>query len=382
MSNDLKDKFTFLFGSTPLLISAPGRINLIGEHTDYNNGFVLPAAINKQIVFAISPNNLDVHRFIANDLDENSEIPINDISPNATPWVNYLLGVIAQMNKKGLKIPGVDCLFGGDIPLGAGLSSSAALETGFAYALNTLFNLGFSRREMVKISQMAEHEYAGVNCGIMDQFISMHGENNKVIRLDCRSLEYQLYPLELPEHDILLCNSRVGHLLASSEYNKRRKECETGVELLKKYDANVKSLRDVTKDVLFARKNEFDPVVFKRCKFVVEEIQRVLDACSALENKDLKEFGKLMYQTHTGLRDEYEVSCRELDILVDIAKESDVVGARMMGGGFGGCTINIISKEDTDLFIKTAEETYRSQTNIELKTYSVSIEKGTTVITS
>lgn len=382
MVTDLKDKFTFLFGSEPLLISAPGRINLIGEHTDYNNGFVLPAAINKHIVFAIRANNLNVHRFVANDLNENLEVAINDINPKENQWVNYLLGVIAQMNKKGLKIPGVDCLFGGDIPLGAGLSSSAALETGFAYALNKVFNLGLRRLEMVKMSQMAEHEYAGVKCGIMDQFVSMHGENNKVIRLDCRSLEYELFPLELPDHDIILCNTQVSHSLASSEYNNRRKECEKGVKLLKKYDPKVESLRDVTKDLLFAHKEEFDPVVFKRCKFVVEEIQRLLDACTALEKGNLKLLGELMYQTHAGLRDEYEVSCKELDILVDIAKERGVIGSRMMGGGFGGCTINIISKSETDSFIKAAEEKYKSETGIDLKTYKVSIEKGTSIITS
>lgn len=368
-----------LFNGKPLLIRAPGRINLIGEHTDYNNGYVLPAAIDKHILFAVRPNNRAVYRFVANDLNDKLELNQIGIQPHQKRWANYLLGVIAQLNQNGIQIPGVDCVFGGDVPLGAGLSSSAALETGFVFALNELFNLSLDRREMVMLSQKAEHEYAGVKCGIMDQFASLYGEKNRAIQLDCRSLEYKTFPLELPAHDIILCDTGVKHSLASSEYNDRRQECERGVSLLKTYNPQVESLRDISKAELFAHQAEFDPVIFKRCRFVVEENQRVLDACAALESKQLKIFGDMMYRTHAGLRDEYQVSCEELDLLVEIAREGGVIGSRMMGGGFGGCTINIVEKTAANAFIETAAEGYKTKTGMDLKTYTVSIEAGTHV---
>jgi galactokinase len=378
----IRHKHLTFFNKKPLLIVAPGRINLIGEHTDYNEGFVLPASIDKHIVFAISKNNKRKFRFLAYDLEEIFEVTIDDIAPVRQLWANYLLGVIAQLKKRGIDIEGVNCVFGGDIPLGAGLSSSAALETGFAFALNEIFNLGLTKLEIVKLSQIAEHEYAGTHCGIMDQFISVFGERNKVLKLDCRSLDYELYPLNLPDHQIILCDTQVKHTLASSEYNIRRRECETGVNLLKKHYPSILNLRDVSSEMLREHRSEFLPVIYKRCKYVIEENQRLLDACEALTKSNITLLGELMFQTHSGLKDEYEVSCDELDILVDIARKSGIViGSRMMGGGFGGCTINIVENTNIESFIDYSVQLYADKTDYKLKTYIVSIEDGTHVIT-
>lgn len=380
MENVIKSKFIELFSSEPTLIVAPGRINLIGEHTDYNDGYVLPAAINKSIIFAISISDSNSHKFYSYDLNESLEISADRIKKVEQHWANYLLGVLAQFEKAGIKVGAVNCVFGGDIPLGAGLSSSAALETGFAFALNHLFKNNLQTLEMVKMAQMAEHEYAGVNCGIMDQFASMFGKKNQVIQLDCQSLNYQYFPLELDEYEIILCDTQVKHSLASSEYNTRRKECEEGVEILSKHYNNIHSLRDVTIQQLAEHQSEFSPGVYNRCKYVVEENQRLLDACMELSKNNVLSFGELMFQTHNGLKNDYEVSCYELDVLVDIARDSEgVVGARMMGGGFGGCTINIVKKTGVDTFIDTATKIYAEKTNLDLKVYHVSIENGTSI---
>ncbi len=381
MDQEIRNEFKSRFESEPLLVCAPGRINIIGEHTDYNMGFVLPAAIDKHIIYAINKNGTDKHRFFSYDLKDEVEIIAENIKPIEKQWANYLLGVIAQINKTGKKIDGIDCVFGGDIPLGAGLSSSAALETGFAFALNEIFDLGFSKMELVKMSQIAEHEYAGVKCGIMDQFASVFGKKDHVIRLDCRSLEYKHFPLKLDNYNVLLCDTQVKHSLASSEYNTRRQECETGVEILKKYDNSIESLRDVSMEMLSEHESEFDPVVYKRCKFVVGEVDRLIEACDELEKGNVKRVGELMYETHAGLRDNYAVSCKELDILVDIAEKSGVViGSRMMGGGFGGCTINIVHKDHENEFSTKVTEEYKKQAGIDLKIYKVSVEDGTHIV--
>lgn len=381
MEKEIKSKFIEIFKQKPLLISAPGRINIIGEHTDYNMGFVLPAAIDKHIVFAVARNNSNIHRFYSFDLNDEIDLPTNRTKKVDKQWANYLLGVIAQIQKLNKNVEGVDCVFGGNIPLGAGLSSSAALETGFAFALNELFSLGLSKIEIVKLSQIAEHEYAGVKCGIMDQFASVFSEQDMVIKLDCRSLEYQLYPLKLDNYNVILCDTQVKHTLASSEYNTRRQECENGIEILRKFDKDIHSLRDVSPELLYKHKDEFSAVVYNRCKYVVEEIKRVDDACDALLKGDLNKVGELMYKTHFGLRDDYQVSCKELDILVDIAQKSGVViGARVMGGGFGGCTINIVQKSDVVKFIDLAKSGYKKQTGIDLIVYNVSLKQGTSII--
>jgi len=371
-------KFKELFSSKPVLVRSPGRINLIGEHTDYNDGFVFPAAIDKEIIFAAAKNNVGKFRFFALDLDEYFEMDVEQLSISTVSWANYLLGVIAQYQKENYNITGFDCVFGGDIPLGAGLSSSAALENGVAFAINHLYNFNKTAREMAFISQKAEHEYAGVNCGIMDQFASMNGKKNQALKLDCRSLDFEYANINLEGYSIVLCDTKVKHSLASSAYNERRKECETGVKILKNYDKNIKALRDVTLSLLEKHKKDFDKTVYNRCKYVIEENNRVIKAFEALQNNDLKTLGKLMYQSHLGLQHEYEVSCKELDILFDFSFNADeVIGARMMGGGFGGCTINLVKKEKINNFMDEITKHYYQKTKKLIEIYIVDIVDGT-----
>lgn len=380
-SDQIVKKFKELFKKEPMLIRSPGRINLIGEHTDYNDGFVFPAAIDKEIHFAVAKNDVNMFRFYAVDLEESFELKVEDLKRTETSWANYLLGVAAQFKKAGFALTGIDCVFGGDIPLGAGLSSSAAIENGFAFALKELLNAPVTKIQMIKMAQKAEHEYAGVMCGIMDQFASMTGKKDHAMKLDCRSLEYEYANIDLHDYTILLCNTNVKHELASSEYNNRRKECETGVKILQEYDNNITALRDVSLELLKQHKNEFDPVVYKRCLYVVKENLRVEEAFSALAKNDIKALGDLMYQSHEGLRDDYEVSCKELDQLFDLAQKSDdVIGSRMMGGGFGGCTINIVKKEKVSSFKEDVIREYYNVKDIEPEIYAVKITDGTGLI--
>ena len=306
---------------------------------------------------------------------------VSRLSRSNTAWANYLLGVADQFIKSGCGLRGIDCVFGGDIPIGAGLSSSAAIETGFAIVLNSLFGCNKTKLDMVKMAQNAEHEYAGVMCGIMDQFATMYGISDSAIKLDCRTLEFEYATLELTDYNIVLCDTKVKHSLPSSEYNERRKECEMGVQILKKYNHSISSLRDVDMSFLTSHKEKFDPTVFKRCKYVIEENNRVIEAFKALNDNNIVGFGKLMFQSHKGLRDEYEVSCRELDILEEIARSSDgVIGARMMGGGFGGCTINIVKKERTENFSQKIIAEYKKATGVDPEIYVVQIADGTGII--
>lgn len=373
----IKNKFSEIYQKEPILIEAPGRINLIGEHTDYNEGYVLPAAIDKSIFLAMAENQEGVFRFYSTDFDEEfitSEININVGDKN---WALYLLGVLAQFRKENVNIKGIDCVFGGNIPIGAGLSSSAALECGFAYGLNKIFNANFSDYQLVKMSQKAEHEYAGVMCGIMDQYASVFGKKEQVFKLDCRSQEHSYYQLSMKNHLIALVDTKVKHELASSEYNQRRKECEEGVSNLQNYDESINSLRDVSLDLINEHKSDFKETVFKRCTYIIKENKRVIEACNALENKDYDKFGNLMYLSHQGLKSEYEVSCRELDILVDITKNMDyVLGSRMMGGGFGGCTINLIKSEDKDIFKDKICKEYLGKTKTKPEIYFVELSEG------
>jgi galactokinase len=377
MKTKISEAFIAKFDAEPFIYSAPGRVNLIGEHTDYNEGFVLPAAVNKAIHFAIRPNNKGVYRFYAIDLNESFETPENKIGPSQTHWANYLLGVIAQFVKDGKKVPAFDCVFGGDVPLGAGMSSSAAIEVGMAYAINDQYKLGYEKLQLVKFAQKAEHEYAGVMCGIMDQFASMHGKANHVIKLDCRSLEYEYFPLDMTDYMLVLVNTGVKHSLASSEYNKRRAECEAGVEILKKYDSSIKSLRNVSLELIQKHESEFNPVTFKRCSYVIEENLRLENGCKALEAGKFEEFGKYMYGSHEGLRDKYEVSCKELDQLVEIARKvPGVLGSRMMGGGFGGCTITLVKKSNVVDFEKAIIAGYKTPEGKKPDIIEVVIEDG------
>lgn len=383
MIKKIKSVFVEKFSNTPLLFKSPGRVNLIGEHTDYNDGFVLPASVNKAIYFAIAPNSVNQFRLFSYDLNESYQTSINNIGKCDKAWANYLLGVIAQFEKDGKKIQGFDCVFGGDVPIGAGMSSSAAIECGLAFAINKIHNFSYSSLELVKFSQIAEHEYAGVQCGIMDQFAIMHGKENSVIKLDCRSLEYELYPLDMSDYLLILVNTGVKHELASTEYNNRRKECEEGVKLLQKYNPNLNSLRDVSLELIQKHKTEFDSVIYNRCTYVIEENKRVEKACKALLDKDYIEFGQQMYGSHYGLKDKYEVSCAELDDLVVIAENFDgVIGARMMGGGFGGCTINLVKKSVVSEFEKIIRASYKTPDGDEPEIIEVVIENGTQDIIS
>ena len=365
------------FSSSPLLVRAPGRVNLIGEHTDYNGGFVLPAAIDKEIYFAVALNGTTTGRLRSYDKDEAYTFELSSMTPGRTLWANYLKGVVAGFQGRGVAVPGFDCVFGGNIPMGAGMSSSAALECGLAFALNVLLDAGLSKLELAQLSQRAEHEFAGVQCGIMDQFASLFGQPGHVVLLDCRSLEYEYFPFDVTACQLVLCNSGVKHSLASSEYNTRRQECEAGVAVLHRHYPQVRSLRDATLVQLAAAHAELGDMVHRRCRYVVEENRRVEQACQHLAAHDMAAFGQQMYASHAGLRDDYQVSCRELDVLVQIAENlPGVLGSRMMGGGFGGCTINLVATAHTSEFRRQAAEAYKQQLGLPLETYQTSIVGG------
>jgi galactokinase len=366
------------FGYAPLLVRAPGRVNLIGEHTDYNGGFVLPAAVDKEMTFAVGLNGTEKIRLVAFDLGEYFELGnAAEISPSETHWANYLLGVASQFQLRGHAVPGFDCVFAGTVPMGAGMSSSAAVECGLAFALDYFLKTDLPTMELARIAQYAEHTYAGVQCGIMDQFASLFGRDGQVVRLDCRSLEYQYFPFDTKAARIVLCNSGVKHSLASSEYNTRRQECERGVSVLQQHYEGIGSLRDATMEQLEAVKSELGGTVFRRCAYVVQENARVITACDCLIAGDLAGFGKEMYGSHAGLRDDYEVSCAELDVLVEAAKAAPgVFGSRMMGGGFGGCTINLVAPDKVEEFIASVSKVYQEKFGLKLETYQTTIVAG------
>lgn len=378
-SQVVQQKFQELYKSTPIVVRSPGRINLIGEHTDYNDGFVMPAAINYDTVFAIAEASDSISEVYSVKYNERYVVDLQNPTPVASPaWANYLLGVLKQFQMKGFQVKPFKCVFGGDVPLGAGLSSSASVECGFAYALNELNSSGLPRQTMIYMAQWAEHNFAGVKCGIMDQFASMMGKKGHVIVLDCRSMEYRYSPIHLPDYDIVLCDTKVKHSLVDSEYNSRRSECERGVAILQKHYPNVKSLRDVSVAMIENHKHEMTGKIYDRCIYIVEEIVRVQEASKDLDEDRLIEFGRKMYETHEGLSHKYEVSCEELDFLVDTARKfGKVIGARMMGGGFGGCTINIIPKAETGNFISFASTAYSEKFHHEMASYVVSVEDGT-----
>lgn len=357
---------------------SPGRINIIGEHTDYNNGFVLPAAIDKGIYVAIGQNQTDSIHLYSLAFDESFSIALADLHITKKPWANYILGVVAQVIKLGKKSGGFNLVIGGDLPIGAGLSSSAAVECAVLFAINELYHLQLTKLQMVQLAQQAEHEYAGVKCGIMDMFASMFGKKDHAIQLDCRTLDYQYIPLDLSGYSLVLLNTNIKHSLANSAYNTRREECEQGVAWLTEQFPKVQSLRDATIAMLNEAVLAKNKLVYTRCRFVVEEISRLQEACSALANGNINTLGEKMYATHTGLSKAYEVSCAELDFLVDNAKQYEaIIGARMMGGGFGGCTINIIKSEMANTVIETLANSYANAFNIALSPYIVTTYSGT-----
>ncbi len=377
----IRNKFNELFNQEALLVRSPGRINLIGEHLDYNMGYVLPAAINKAIWLGIQKRDDQIISIYSVDYDAHYQTEIQHISPSGKLWPDYILGVIEQIGKKHKLKNGFNIVFGGDIPPGAGLSSSAALECAAAFALNELFGLAYEKMDIVAMAQAAENEFVGVKCGIMDQFASVFGKREHLIRLDCQSLDYIHVPFHANGIKVLLFDTRVKHSLADSAYNERREQCEKGVDLINEVHPEVRSLRDADQEMLDKLVKPVDEKVYQRCTYVVQEIQRLLKGCDDLEKDDLMSFGRRMFETHAGLKDLYEVSCDELDLLVDLVEDNPaVIGARMMGGGFGGCTINLVREDAAEALIKTVSDAYLEKTGAELLTYEVEIENGTEIV--
>ena len=372
LSQRVSEVFSERFGGHGTAFASAGRINLIGEHTDYNGGFVFPGAIDKAIVAEIRPYGGETVRVFSIDCNEFAEFGIEEKDKPAQPWARYIFGVCREIIKAGGLIGGFDAVFAGDIPLGAGLSSSAALESCFAFALNELFNGGsIDKFKLAHIGQATEHTYCGVNCGIMDQFASVFGRKDNLMRLDCRSLEYEYFPFKPVGYSLLLIDSLVKHQLSDSPYNKRRESCERVSARL-----GIDTLRDATMEMLDAVKDDISDEDYRRARFVIGEKERVLDVCDALGAGDYERVGRDMYATHEGLSRDYEVSCEELDFLNDLARESGVTGSRIMGGGFGGCTINLISDDLVDSFKDTVRARYSARYGFEPKFYDVVISDG------
>ena len=372
----LKEKilstFKSLFKETPQVYASAGRINLIGEHTDYNGGFVFPGAIDKVIMCAIAPNGSKRVKVFSIDIDEEVEFGLEEDEAPEQSWARYIFGVCREIIKRGGSVEGFNAVFAGNVPLGAGLSSSAALESCFAFALNDLFNgNAIDKFELARIGQSTEHNYCGVNCGIMDQFASVMGKKGKLMRLDCRSMEFEYYPFAPQDYELVLVDSRVKHELADSPYNKRRESCERVAKRL-----GIETLRDADMEMLERVKGDISAEDYCRARFVIGEKQRVLDVSEALLKDDYETVGKKMYETHEGLSKDYEVSCEELDFLNDIARECGVTGSRIMGGGFGGCTINLVRKDLKDKFIETAISRFAEKYGHEPQIYPVVISDG------
>jgi galactokinase len=360
---------------------SPGRINVIGEHVDYNDGFVLPAAINKYICFAVSESGNSTCTIVAKDLNETYSFDLNDeLKPTDIMWVNYILGVVHQLKSRSTELKGVNIVFSSTIPMGAGLSSSAALECGVGYLFSHMFNIGLSKEDIALIGQKSEHTFVGVNCGIMDQFASVFGKKNSVIKLDCNTLEYEYHKADFKEYSLLLLDSNVKHTHLTSGYNVRRQEVEKGLAILKEAYPEIRTFRDCNQQQVKAQRDKLGDTIYRRCLFVVQEIQRVLDAVDALEASDFAKLGSLMFATHDGLSKEYEVSCEEIDFLVDaVRQDENVLGSRMMGGGFGGCSINLVKKGTEDALIERISAAYKEKFNISLKAYKIKTSKGTTL---
>ncbi len=364
-------------GTTGSVYASPGRINLIGEHTDYNGGFVFPGAVDKGMIIEIKPNGTDIVKAYSIDLKDYVEFGLNEEDAPRASWARYIFGVCREMIKRGVEVKGFNTAFAGDVPLGAGMSSSAALESAYAYALNDLFGDNkIDKFELAKVGQATEHNYIGVKCGIMDQFASVFGKEGSLMRLDCRSLEYQYFPFKPEGYRLVLVDSVVKHELASSAYNKRRQSCENVVTAIAKKHEGVEFLRDCTLEMLAEVKEEVSAEDYMRAEYVIEEIQRVLDVCDALEKGDYETVGQKMYETHHGMSKKYEVSCEELDFLNDVAFDCGVTGSRVMGGGFGGCTINLVKNELYETFITTAKERFKEKFGRSPKVYDVVISDG------
>ncbi|MCM1377958.1 MAG: galactokinase [Prevotella sp.] len=372
MKKKIREVFKQKFGESGTLYASAGRINLIGEHTDYNGGFVFPGAIDKVIMAEIRPNGTDKVRVFSIDINEMAEFGLNEEDAPSRGWARYIFGVCREIQKRGGTVKGFDAVFAGNVPLGAGLSSSAALESCFAFALNDLYNNNsIEKFELAKIGQSTEHNYCGVNCGIMDQFASVFGKKGHLMRLDCRSLEYEYFPFDPKGYKLVLVDSAVKHELKDSPYNKRRESCERVAKRL-----GLDTLREADMEMLNKVKSDISAEDYFRAKYVIEEKDRVLDVCDALVAGDYERVGRNMYATHEGLSKDYEVSCEELDFLNDCAKELGVTGSRIMGGGFGGCTINLVSDDIHDKFIEEVSASFKEKYGHAPKIYDVVISDG------
>jgi galactokinase len=377
MANDVAKKFNDIFHEDPQLFFSPGRINLIGEHVDYNNGFVMPGAVDQGVWYAVTANNSNNIHVHSADLNEELQLSLNDVH-KIKGWKNYILGVVDQLQKRNSRIGGFNAVFGGNLSIGAGMSSSAAVECGLAVALNEVFQLNISRVDIAIICQKAEHTFPGVMCGIMDQFANMMGVKDHVLLLDCDSLQYEKLPFDMKDYAIVLINSKVHHELAGGEYNKRRSQCEEGLQILKSQYPSVNNFRDVKSEYVEEQKKFLGEEVYMRCLYVTQEIERTQQAAQFLRKGDMESFGKLMFQTHEGLSKLYNVSCPELDFLVQEAKHfPEIIGSRLMGGGFGGCTINIVLKNDAEKISEQVMERYKKEFNIQSEMYRVNLTDGT-----
>jgi len=385
MNNALIHKTSLFFKETfhaepEIIVLSPGRINIIGEHIDYNDGFVLPAAIDKIICFAFRKNESNASRIIAIDLEDELELDLQSpILLSDKVWTNYIRGVLLQLKKGGFEFQGFDCVFSSNIPVGSGLSSSAALECGLLFGINELFKLNIKPVDIALMGQKAEH-WVGINCGIMDQFSSVMGLENKVLKIDCKTLEYEYHNADFNDYSLVLFDSNVKHSLFTSEYNTRRDECEEGLTILKNNFPQINSFRDCTENQVLSVKDKMTTNVFKRSHFVIKEINRVQLACEALDKGNIDVLGELMFETHGGLSTDYEVSCAELDMIVaTLKKEEAVIGSRLMGGGFGGCNINLIKKGQEEMIKNKLSALYLDTFGIELRIYDVKIGNGTSL---
>lgn len=384
----LKEHVTYqyqkLFSQSPeLLVIAPGRINLIGEHTDYNEGFVLPAAVDRSIFFALGLSGHPTRGTLyASDFSSKHQFDLDEIKPLPTGnWQNYLLGVVAELKKTGRKLKGFNMVFSGNIPAGAGMSSSAALECGTCFGLSELFQLNIPKIEMVKLCQQAEHNYAGVKCGIMDQFASMMGKRDKALLLDCKTLEYQYFDVQLGEYTLLLCNSNVSHSLASSAYNERRNQCDEGVSVLSQSFPAIKSLREASIEQLEQVRERMSEVVYRRCSYILKENHRVHQFTKAMMNHDYMEAGDVLNQAQQGMKTEYEITCKEIDFMTEFANSFEgVLGSRMMGGGFGGCTLNLLKKDRVSMFTEKLDNAYHNRFGRSISPIQVTITDGVSLL--
>lgn len=374
---NVRNKFKEHFGTEGSVYTSPGRINLIGEHTDYNGSFVFPGAIDKGMIAEIKLNETDRVKAYAIDLNETAEFGFEEDDAPTQQWAKYIFGVCREIIKRGGRLKGFDTAFAGDVPLGAGMSSSAALESTYAFALNDIFKLGIDKFELARIGQSTEHNYVGVKCGIMDQFASIFGMSGHLIRLDTKSMEYDYFPFDPKGYKLVLLDTVVKHDLASSAYNKRRESCERAAEAIRDNgNPKVEFLRDAKLEQLDAVKDKISEEDYMRAKYVIEETQRVYDVSAALEKGDYETVGDRMYKTHEGMSKLYEVSCEELDFLNEEARKQGVTGSRVMGGGFGGCTINLVKEDLYDSFISAAKQSFKEKYGHEPKVYDVVISDG------